>query len=293
MSESDSGGPGVHGMLNENVLEGVRDALDERLCQNYGSTVYIRAGTLWRDHDVLDGFRAQQVTAALLDLANGDQEERFVVERTNPDANRARWKVQRTDREHDPEREIRADGGQFIPPLASKPISFEWSDNETLEKVVFQTSEGERWWIEGEMRVVDPHGDQEDVATDGGKAIPDHYIVECRFCEGPTVAFEQKCRSCGANRHAHREEFRADGGKMVEEPTSQRAVRIVLDDARPGGLSRTVLVERAAEIARTTQADAEDALEDLRKCGEVYDVDGEYQLTPEREFELDWDGEFS
>ena len=92
MSES---AHGVHRTPTENVLERVRDALDERLRWNHGSTLYVRAGKIVTDHDVLDDLRGQEVSAALRELAEGDDKERFIVERTNPDANRAGWKVQR------------------------------------------------------------------------------------------------------------------------------------------------------------------------------------------------------
>ena len=78
-----------------------------------------------------------------------------------------------------------------------------------------------------------------------------------------------------------------------EELTSQEALTLVLENAGHGGLNRTVLVERVAEFARTTQADAEDALEDLRKRGEIWDIEGEYRLTPTRDRAPGWGSEFS
>lgn len=76
------------------------------------------------------------------------------------------------------------------------------------------------------------------------------------------------------------ERKRADSS---DGPTPRRAVVIVLDDARPGGLDRMVLIERAAEIARTTRADVVEALDDLRRRGEVYDFGTECKLAPSRD----------
>jgi hypothetical protein len=78
-----------------------------------------------------------------------------------------------------------------------------------------------------------------------------------------------------------------------DEMSPGRALQIVLGDAQPDGLTRTLLIERAAEIRQTTQANVEDTLKNLRKYGEVYEVDGEFQLTSSRESELDWGGGFS
>ena len=75
-----------------------------------------------------------------------------------------------------------------------------------------------------------------------------------------------------------------------DEPSPRRAIRIVLEDAQPGGLDRGVLVERAAEIARATRADVEQALNGKIAEGECYRLDEEVKLTPSRQMERDWGG---
>jgi hypothetical protein len=93
MSKSD--GKGIHGTPDEDTLERVRDALEERLAWNYGATLYVRAGNLKRDHDL--AMPGQTVSAALRTLAGREGEYR--VERQNPKAQSPLWMVRERERE--------------------------------------------------------------------------------------------------------------------------------------------------------------------------------------------------
>jgi hypothetical protein len=64
-----------------------------------------------------------------------------------------------------------------------------------------------------------------------------------------------------------------------EPPTAAEAVRAILDDAT-GGVDRTGLIERAADIAGTTRTDVIEAIEELVRQGEIYRIDHRYKRTP-------------
>ena len=76
---------------------------------------------------------------------------------------------------------------------------------------------------------------------------------------------------------------------MIQAASPEDAVIRVLKK-RSGGIERSILVECAANVARTTLDEAEDALEYQRERGEVWDVDGAIELTPDRRPEQDWSG---
>ena len=82
-----SNGPGVHDIADKDAVGRVRASLDERLAANLGGTVYFSTGQLVDGHAI--GFNGQRASAALRELADSDGE--LYVERTNPDANQARW----------------------------------------------------------------------------------------------------------------------------------------------------------------------------------------------------------
>ena len=104
-----------------------------------------------------------------------------------------------------------------------------------------------------------------------------HRPNECPDC-GHDLQNE-RCSFCGFNAPV------TDGGF-----TPLQAIARVLVEARPGGLERDPLIERAAEVGEVTRERAEDALEELRRPGEVYDIDGEYKLTPKPDAEQHWRG---
>ena len=102
MSESEQPRPGVHEIADDeqNVLGEVACALKDRLDKNIGSTIYVKAGQLRREHEL--SIVGQKVNAALRELADGeDWKFGLSVERTNPNANRRRWTVQREPLEGD------------------------------------------------------------------------------------------------------------------------------------------------------------------------------------------------
>lgn len=75
----------------------------------------------------------------------------------------------------------------------------------------------------------------------------------------------------------------------IQAASPEDAIIRVLKKRR-GGVDRSVLVECAANVARTTLDEAEDALEYQRERGEVWDVDGAIELTPNRRPERNWGG---
>lgn len=71
----------------------VRAALAQALRQNYGDVVFVSTARLLKSHTPCSHLTAQGVACVLRDLEEGS--EQFDVERSNPNAQKARWRVER------------------------------------------------------------------------------------------------------------------------------------------------------------------------------------------------------
>ncbi|WP_273835086.1 hypothetical protein [Halococcus sp. PRR34] len=79
------------------------------------------------------------------------------------------------------------------------------------------------------------------------------------------------------------EAIMTDGGVIAPnpgQPSVPATMEDVLADARPGGCSRDVLIERVAELSGATMDDVEEVLRAEIERGDVYRMDDEIKLTP-------------